>query len=82
MFWGFITEKEVNKKFQNRSNFYHFWEKIEKKHDFIIVFFDPLFFQTESSQLPKKKSCRPFQLPKIITKKIYIKGIGIKIFHN
>jgi len=49
------------------------WVIFVKKHVFSLVFFlTPLFFRPETDKLAKK-FCRPPEITKIMTKKIYMK---------
>jgi hypothetical protein len=69
--FGIYCRKKVNKNFFKSVKFCSFFEKIGKKHDFLLVFFlTPLFFRPKTDKLPKK-FCQTSQLPKIMTKKIY-----------
>ena len=68
-FWDLLQKKKWTKIFFNRSNFGHFLKKLDKNTIFLWFFLTP-YFSPKTDKLPKK-SCRPSQLRKIITKKIY-----------
>ena len=69
-FWDLLQKKSKQKFFKIGQILVIFWKNWKKTRFFDGFFLTPLFFGRKQTNY-QKKSCRPSQLPKIITKKIY-----------
>ena len=69
-FWDLLQKKSKQKFFKIGQILIIFWKNWKKTRFFAVFFFDPPIFRPKTDKLPKK-SCRPSELRKIITKKIY-----------